>query len=413
MDEFRKEYLQDITASTSSVLAGRRIVLAISGSVAALETPRLARQLMRHGADVWVCMSDAAADLIAPEALQWCTGNPVVTKLSGWVEHLFLAGDWNGRGDLLLVAPATANTIGKMAHGIDDTVVTTVATTAIGAGLPVLVAPGMHAVMARHPAFLENLEKLRSMGVEVVESVEAEHKAKMADVDTIVEAVRQRLARAGDLAGKRVVITAGPTVEYLDPVRVVTNLSSGKMGVALAAAAWRRGADVTLIYGPGSAAPPVGVSVVHTMTTEQMHALHEALTRAAADFVVLAAAVSDYRPVAPADEKISTRDGRLTLELEPTPKIVKAARGWTKGCLVGFKAETTSHVDDLCERARGLIEASGADVVVANSVGAGRGFLADHNEVYVVSAGNEAVHLGPAPKPALADRIWDTLLSPF
>ncbi|MBM3464748.1 MAG: hypothetical protein FJX76_21835, partial [Armatimonadetes bacterium] len=226
MDEFRESYLKDIRGATSDALAERKIILALSGSIAVVEAPALARELMRRGADVWVCMTPSAARLVTPEAMAWCTGNPVVSELTGWVEHLFLAGEWKGAADLLLVAPATANTVAKMALGIDDTVVTTVATTAIGAKMPVLVAPGMHAVMAEHPAFQENLARLETLGVDIIPPQVAEGKAKMAAVSRIVDAVISRLGRARDLAGRRVLITAGPTVEYIDPVRVVTNLSS-------------------------------------------------------------------------------------------------------------------------------------------------------------------------------------------
>jgi len=411
MDEFRESYLKDIRGATSDALAERKIILALSGSIAVVEAPALARELMRRGADVWVCMTPSAARLVTPEAMAWCTGNPVVSELTGWVEHLFLAGEWKGAADLLLVAPATANTVAKMALGIDDTVVTTVATTAIGAKMPVLVAPGMHAVMAEHPAFQENLARLETLGVDIIPPQVAEGKAKMAAVSRIVDAVISRLGRARDLAGRRVLITAGPTVEYIDPVRVVTNLSSGRMGVALAQAAAQRGARVTLVYGPGSAEPPAGVEVIRTVTTRDMHdAVHAAMRDAVFDVSIFAAAVSDFAPSAPAAEKIPTADGTLTVTLSPTPKILNAARAWTDGMIVAFKAETTDSDETLLETARAHQLKSGADLTVANRVGPGRGFQQPENEVYLVAREGDAIHIPMAEKRIVADKIWDAII---
>ncbi len=408
MDAYREACLKDIRGAAGSALDGRRIVLAVTGSIAVLEAPRLARELMRQGADVWVCMSEAAAGIVTPAALQWCTGNPVVTEIGGWVEHLFLAGAWEGRGDLLLVAPATSNTIAKMAHGIDDTVVCTVAVTAIGAGVPVLVAPGMHACMAEHPAFRGNLDRLRSFGVEIVEPLMAEGKAKMAPVETIVDAVMARLGPR-DLEGRRVLITAGPTVEFLDPVRVVTNLSSGKMGVALAREAVRRGACVTLVYGPGSAAPPAGVEVVRVTTgADMLNAVRAHLGSRDADVSIFAAAVSDFAPHHPEATKVPTeRGGTWTVELVPTPKIIEEARRLSRGVVVAFKAEAADSDEALLHAARAHAARNGADLTVANRVGPGRGFLQDDNEVYVLGADGFETHVPRADKAAVARRIWD------
>ncbi|MEW6284118.1 MAG: bifunctional phosphopantothenoylcysteine decarboxylase/phosphopantothenate--cysteine ligase CoaBC, partial [Candidatus Eremiobacterota bacterium] len=233
---------KDIQGTLSSRLDGRAIALGISGSVAALEAPRLARLLMRHGAEVHPVLTPAACELIAPAALDWATGNAPVVRLTGRAEHLELCGR-EGICKLLLVAPATANTLGKMALGLDDTPLTTVATTALGAGIPVMVAPGMHEPMYHHPAVRDNLARLERIGVQVVPPLLEEGKAKMASPECILEAV---LARLGSrrLRGRRVLLTAGPTREPLDAVRVITNPSSGRMGVELAREASLRGAEV-------------------------------------------------------------------------------------------------------------------------------------------------------------------------
>jgi phosphopantothenoylcysteine decarboxylase/phosphopantothenate--cysteine ligase len=408
-DEYREAYLKDVRGAAGDALAGRRVVLAVSGSIAAFECPRLVRELMRQGGDVHVVMSRAARRIVSADTLRWCSGNPVVTRISGWVEHLYLAGEWKGAADLVLVAPATANTVGKIASGIDDTVVTTVATTAIGAGRPVVLAPGMHACMARHPAFVDNLERLREWGVTVVEPRVAEGKAKMAPIDAILDAVVSRLGKR-DLEGRRVLITAGPTIEHLDPVRVVTNLSSGKMGVALAQAALDRGARVTLVYGPGSASPPTAAEVIRVRTTAEMdRAVQSRLD--GCDYAIFSAAPCDFAAAAPADAKVPTREGAWTVELVPTPKIIERARAAAPhAVIVGFKAETCASDEELLARAREAMRRSGADFTVANQVGHGRGFLADENEVWIVGRPGEATHVPRTRKRAVADRILDVVV---
>lgn len=410
-EEYRDRYLKDISGRTDDALCGRRIVLAISGSIAAVECPRLVRELMRHGADVHVCMSPAAARIVTADALRWSSGNPVITRLTGWVEHLYLSGEWEGAGHLVLVAPATANTVGKIAHGIDDTVVTTVVTTAIGAGRPLVVAPGMHACMARHPAFIDNLATLRGWGVTVVEPEVSEGKAKMAPVEDIVTAVVERLGPR-DLVGRHVLITAGPTVEYLDPVRVITNLSSGKMGVALAQAAVERGARVTLIYGPATAVVPAGVTVHRVTTTSEMQAAVERVcTDDDPDLCVLAAAACDFEPAEMAPKKIPTRNGSWTVELRPTPKIIETARNKSRGVVVAFKAETAETDAVLLSLARQAMDCTRADFTVANRVGNGRGFMADDNEVYVLARDGSTAHVERAGKRVVARRILDIVAS--
>jgi len=202
--------------------------------------------------------------------MEWSTGNPVVTELTGQIEHVTYGGDHPDRADLILVAPSTANTIGKAAAAIDDTPVTTLLTTAIGAGIPIIIAPAMHESMYRHPVVMENVEKLRSIGVDVLMPRFEEEKAKIPGTEEIVEAVVSKLTGKRSLEGSRVLITAGPTREYLDGFRFISNPSSGKMGIAIAEEALRRGAEVTLVYGPGTVAPPPGADVVRVETTEEM-----------------------------------------------------------------------------------------------------------------------------------------------
>src|SRR5213078_2207297 len=240
---------KDITGTSGTQLSGKKIALLVSSSVASFKVPEIARELMRHGADVYAVISASTEKMIGSDLLEWATGNPVVRELTGKLEHIALAGKSSGHVDLVLIAPATANTIGKLASGIDDTPVTTVAATAIGSRIPVVIAPAMHEPLYDHPLVQENVQRLKKIGVEFVEPEILEGKAKIASTEKIVDAVITRLSanKSRDLEGRRVLVTAGPTMEHIDPVRVVTNRSSGKMGAAIAEEVASRGADTTLI----------------------------------------------------------------------------------------------------------------------------------------------------------------------
>ncbi|MGI0021013.1 MAG: bifunctional phosphopantothenoylcysteine decarboxylase/phosphopantothenate--cysteine ligase CoaBC, partial [Nitrososphaera sp.] len=244
---------KDITGSEGGELDGRKIVLCITGSVAAYRAVDLARLFMRHGADVYAVMSEATATaLLHPDMMKWATGNDVVTKLTGNLEHIILA-DY-GKSDLIVVYPCTANTIGKAAGGIDDTPVTSVLSVALGSKIPVVIAPAMHEAMYENPFIQENVRKLQGHATFVGPNIE-EGKAKVAEPGQVLDAAIAILAGSRPLAGKKILITAGSTVEHIDPVRVITNQSSGKMGAAITREAERMGARVTLVYGHGTASP--------------------------------------------------------------------------------------------------------------------------------------------------------------
>jgi len=382
-----RDPLKDIRSTRGKELEGKRVVLCVTGSVASIEVPSLARELMRHGAEVNAVMSDSAEKLVRPETLEWATGNPVVRKLTGKTEHVRLAGEWEGRADLVLVAPCTANTISKMALGIDDTAVTTMASMALGGGIPLLICPAAHEPMYRNPAVEANIQHLKDHGVEFVRPRFEEGKAKMASVGEIVDAAIRRLAKK-DLNGRRIIVTGGPTAEFIDPVRVITNFSSGKMGVALAREAWLRGADVSYIFG-GRLAPVENVRSKRVVTTEEMRdAALDELRKGKCDAFIMAAAPADFGPEQQAKAKIRTRDGALSLRLMPSPKIIDEVRkGWPKVYLVAFKAETAPVKDDLIEAAKRFREESGADMVVANDVSGGKVFGADTNSVLMIRDG--------------------------
>jgi len=392
-----------IHATKSRKLVGKKIVLAIPGSIAAVECVKLARELIRHGAEVHAVMSENAQKIIHPYAMEFATGNPVVTEITGFIEHVELAGEHENKADLILVCPATANTIGKIACGIDDTPVTTVVTTAF-AHTPIMIAPAMHSSMYEHPIVLENIEKLKRLGVEFISPRFEEGKAKVASIDEIVYRVIKKL-HPKTLEGKRVLVTAGATREYIDPIRYITNASSGRMGVAIAEEAEFRGAEVTLIRTKGSVPSFVENQVEVETVGDMLEAIEKELMAKRYDVVVLAAAVSDFRVKNRAESKI--KSGKtLTLKLEPTPKIIDRVKELQPDVfLVGFKAETDE--EKLIEEAKRQIERAGSDLVVANTL---KAFGSEENEVLLV--GRAFVKKLPRMgKRELAEKLWDVLES--
>ncbi|NJE76110.1 bifunctional phosphopantothenoylcysteine decarboxylase/phosphopantothenate--cysteine ligase CoaBC [Thermococcus sp. ES12] len=394
-----------IHATKSRKLLGKKIVLAIPGSIAAVECVKLARELIRHGAEVHAVMSESATKIIHPYAMEFATGNPVVTEITGFIEHVELAGEHENKADLILVCPATANTIGKIACGIDDTPVTTVVTTAF-AHTPILIAPAMHSTMYEHPIVVENIEKLKKLGVEFIGPRFEEGKAKVASIDEIVYRVIKKL-HPKNLEGKRVLVTAGATREYIDPIRYITNASSGKMGVAIAEEADFRGAEVTLIRTKESVPSFVENQIEVETVEEMLRAIEGELRAKKYDIVVLAAAVSDFRVKNKAETKINSGKS-LTLELEPTPKIIDRVKKLQPDVfLVGFKAETGLSEEELVEAARKQINRAGSDLVVANTL---KAFGSDENEVLLVT--RDAVKKLPRmSKRELAERLWDEITS--
>ncbi len=404
------EPLKEIKSSRGRELEGRMIVLCVTGSIASIEVPSLARELMRHGAEVNVVMSEAAEKLVRPETLQWATGNPVVRRLTGETEHVRLAGEWKGKADLILIAPCTANTISKMAVGIDDTPVTTLASMALGGRIPLIVCPAAHEPMYRNPAVIANVRQLKGRGVEFVGPSYEEGKAKMAAVSEIVDAVLRKFTHQ-DLRGKKVLVTGGPTVEYIDPVRVITNLSSGKMGLALAIGAWLRGAEVSYVFG-GDLCPPSPIGSTKVLTTRAMRnaVLHE-LRTSNYDVFISAAAPSDFAPKTPANTKIPTSEGEIELRLKPTRKIIEEVRRvWPRLFIVAFKAETVTSEGELRKAANGYMRESGADMVVANDVSHGKGFGADTNSALIIG-GKRARIIRDRPKKELATAILSALVA--
>jgi len=393
-----------------------KIVLGIGGGIAAYKAAELARALLEPGHEVQVIMTQAAQEFVRPLTFAALTGRKVITgmfpaqtggdTLASAVEHIAVATS----SDLLVVAPATADLMAKFAHGLADDFLSTLYLAFTG---PVVLAPAMNTNMWRHAATQRNLETLQQRGHHIVGPEEGElacgmvGPGRMSEPEKIAAAVCAVLSARRDLEGETVLVTAGPTQEPLDPVRFISNRSSGKMGYALAEAARARGAEVVLVSGPVALGPPAGVKVVRVRTAVEMR---EAVLAHLewASIIVKAAAVADYHLARVPEHKMKKTAARLSVELDPTPDIL-AELGQRKGdrLLVGFAAETQNLVGE----ARRKLASKGCDLLVGNRVDReGVGFESDDNEVTLVSCTGEVTPLPRAPKRELADRIYDELL---
>jgi phosphopantothenoylcysteine decarboxylase/phosphopantothenate--cysteine ligase len=409
---FGEHTSKEIIGTKSDELAGKKIILCITGSVAAIKSTEIARELMRRGADVFAIMTKHSQQIVHPDMIEWATGNPVLTELTGKIEHVTYAGEHPNCADLILVAPSTANTIGKVAAGIDDTPVTTTLTTGIGAGIPVIIAPAMHASMYKHSIVIENIEKLQKHGIEVLMPRVEEGKAKIPDTAEIVHAVIRKLNIKQDLIGKRVLVTAGPTRAYLDAFRYITNPSSGKMGIAIAQNALDRGAEVTLVYGPGSARPPSGVKVVSILSTEDMFkAVKKELKNKKYNTAILSAAAADYGATNRKVEKTPSGRDEWVIKLKPLPKIVENVKKVDPEIyLVGFKAEFELSNEELIQRAYDRMKSAGMDLIVANDVArVNTGFGVDTNEVFIIDLDRNINHIKLSDKYNIAAQILDKI----
>jgi phosphopantothenoylcysteine decarboxylase/phosphopantothenate--cysteine ligase len=393
-------------------LAGRRIVVGVAGSIAAYKAVTVVRLLGERGAIVDVAMTPAAARFVGPLTFEALTHRPVVTDVmaleaDSQIAHIELAE----AADAIVLAPATANLIGELAAGLVGNAVTAIA---CASRAPVILAPAMDAGMWTHPATQRNVATLRDFGYLLVEPEVGALASgltgigRLAEPTTIVDAVERLFARAGDLEGLQVVVTAGGTREPLDPVRFIGNRSSGKMGAAIAEAARDRGASITLIAGTMSVTPPRGVTVVNATTA---HAMREAVLRAApgADILVMAAAVSDFAPARASQRKIKRSGDNLQIELVPNPDIVAEVGEMpeeVRPFLIGFAAES----DDLEANAVGKLRDKGLDLIVGNVVGGPFDAIgSDENKVTVFGAEGPLTDWPMLPKRQVAERLWDLI----
>jgi phosphopantothenoylcysteine decarboxylase/phosphopantothenate--cysteine ligase len=386
----------------SNKLSKKRIVLGVTGSIAAVETVKLSRELIRHGAEVFPVMTHAATTIIHPDVLEFATGNKPIIELTGEIEHVSLCGRVKKPADLLLISPCTANTISKIAHGIDDTTVTTFATTAIGSGIPILIVPAMHLSMYDHKIIQENIRTCKKVGITFVEPLTQRNKAKMAGMDEVVAYVIREIG-IRDLINKKVLIIGGSTAESIDDVRVITNRSSGKTAVWLAKNAFYRGADVELWYGYNSEPAPKYIETESFESLDDLLKLSKTKTLKNFGIIIVCAAIADYLPKKQKG-KISSGKKKLMLELSPTIKFISTLRSIASTAkIVGFKVEENK--DKLKQKATDLLKKNRLDVVVANTAA---GFSSEENEIWIVDKEGASVHR-KGTKEQLADYILDAV----
>ncbi len=375
----------DIVGSYGVELSEKKIVLCVAGSVAAYKAIELARLLMRHGADVTCVTSDAVTKLVQPDYFKWATGNEVITKLTGELEHIRLA-DYN-QSDLIIVYPATANTLGKLANGIDDTPISTVLTVGFGSKIPILMCLAMHASMYDNVAVKKNVDFLKNK-IEFLTPHMIEGKAKASEPEDVLEYVLRKFGFSSILKNKKVLITVGPTIEYIDPIRIITNQSSGKTGVLLASELISSGAKVTLVYGPGIEKPPKGAKIIKISTSKEMFNVVKKEMSKEFDIVIMAAAVADYTPENTSKNKIKSTKNKIKISLKKTPKIIDQIKKYQKNVfLVGFKAETNLSKKELITLAKKKMNESSADMIVANDIGSIRYRKnPESNEVLIINS---------------------------
>lgn len=385
-------------------LENKHVVLGVAGSSSLYRSIDLARELRRMGAVVSVVLSRTAAEMVAPRLWRWAVDGDVVAEITGRVEHIGLAES----ADAMAVAPATLNTMAKIAWGVTDTPVSLTAAALRGAGKPVLIVPAMNINLYASPQRTRVEEMLRSHGYIVIPPLVEEDKAKYPPIRDLAWCVDAAVNRGRDLEGFRVLVTAGPTYEYLDPVRVITNPSTGYMGVAVALELACRGAEVTLVHGPLKIQPPYLVKRIPVTTTLEMaNAVKKALGEEKYHAAVFAAAPADYRPGRRYPEKIPTRQGPLDIRLLPTPKVLKLGAS-RPPVTIGFAAETVRSDEELVERAREKLERYGLTYIVANTVWRNKGFGKTRTNACIVWGDGEEC-LGEVFKETIARKIGDLL----
>ncbi|OGS40958.1 MAG: hypothetical protein A3K77_07040 [Euryarchaeota archaeon RBG_13_31_8] len=392
----------EIRGIKTNKLFKKRIILAVTGSIAAVETIKLARELIRHGADVYPVMSPSATKIIHPDSLWFATGKKPIIELTGATEHVSFCGKVEKPVNLLLICPCTANTISKIARGIDDTSVTTFATTAIGSAVPILIVPAMHISMYDHKVVQKNIQKCKEMKIKFIEPLIEKNVAKMIEVEEIVSYVIREIGKK-DLTKKKILIIGGPTSEKIDDVRIITNLSSGKTAISLAKNAFFRGADVELWYGQGREITPNYIKKIDFLSIGDLEKILEKKILKEFDTIILCAALSDYIPKKQKG-KIKSGKEKFILELFSAPKIIsKLRKKAPESKIIGFKVEEKKV--NLKEKAMNLLKKNDLTFVVANLI---YGFNVDQNEIWIFDKKGKMIHK-KAKKDELTDYILDII----
>lgn len=395
---------EEIRGEKTQKLAGKQIVVGITGSVAAVNTFHLCRELIRHGARVFPVMTSAATRILHPDALWFATGEEPITELTGATEHVAFCGEVSDHVDLLLIAPCTANTLSKIALGIDDTPVTTFATTAVGSNISVMIAPAMHASMYQHKSVMENLQRCKQqLGITIIGPHLVGNKAKVASIDEIITEVF-RLIGKQDLVKQKILVIGGPTREAVDDIRILTNRSSGKTAVSLAQSAYERGADVELWYGGGQESVPSYISTRRFESINDVVELIEQSNIAEFTVILLCAALSDYIPEKHKG-KIPSGKKSFSLQLSSAPKLIEQLKkkASSSAQIVAFKVEEKK--DDVVDKASALMKSHDIDMVVGNTI---QGFESDENDVWIIQKKGEPTRI-IGKKRIIAEKILDHL----
>lgn len=407
---------KEIIGIHSNILKGKKIVLCITASVAAYKAVDLSRMLMRNGAEVYPVMSKSTKSrLLTEEIMNWATGNKTVSELTSDLEHIALAN--YGKSDIVVVYPCTANTLGKFANGIEDNPVTTVLSVAFGSRIPIVIAPAMHEAMYENIIISENIKKLKSLGVSILEPSITEDKAKVISAEKVVQFVIDKIGiKKGKMtSGINVLVTAGSTVEFIDSVRILTNLSSGKMGLNIAQQCLDKCFNVTFVYGHGSLNIPDDprMNIIRIKTTEEMlKVVKERILNEKQHIVFHAAAVADFSILHSSKKmpnKMDTRNGTKTIKLVPTTKIVDKIKQFDNNIfLVAFKAEYGISKELLVKRALAKLNECNGDLIVANDVSRkGCDFGSDTNEVYIIDKEKDIIHIPLDSKKEIARNLLE------
>ncbi|MCY3975950.1 MAG: bifunctional phosphopantothenoylcysteine decarboxylase/phosphopantothenate--cysteine ligase CoaBC [Thaumarchaeota archaeon] len=397
----------DIVNTCGNELENKKIILCICGSVAAYKSIELARLLMRHGANVVCVMSKSATKLLSPDYLKWATGNVPVTKLTGELEHIKLA-DYS-KSDLIIVYPTTANIIGKLANGISDSILSTILMVGLGSNTPIFMALAMHESMYNNIAVIKNINLLNKK-INILSPRINEDKAKIIEPEEMTKYVIDKTQQKSALKNKCFLITAGSTIEYIDPIKIITNNSTGKTGILLAKELAEQNANVTLICGHTQIEPPDNVNVIQVDTSDEMFKEIKKKMKNRIDVVILSAAVSDYKPNNIIKHKI--KSDKLTLKLKKNIKIIDQIKKIQNDVfLVGFKAESCVSKTTLIKKARQKMLESDSNMIVANDIG--RMMVGNNNSDYndvVIISNNSIITTGLTTKTNIAKTIIRTII---
>ena len=391
----------DIRGIKSKKLSKKRIILGITGSISAVESIKLSRELIRHDAEVIPVMTEAATKIIHPYSLEFATSNRPITTLTGQTEHVKYCGLTKDPVDLLLICPCTANTISKIAHGIDDTAVTTFATTAIGSKIPIIIVPAMHLSMYNHKIIQENISKCQKIGITFIQPNIIGTKAKLQSYEEIVEHVLRKIGK-NDLSKKKILVIGGATSEEIDDARIITNKSSGKTAIAIVKNAFERGAEIELWYGNVVEKIPTYIKSTKFESVNDLIKLVKKNTLSY-DAIIVCAAISDYYPKK-IDGKISSTKKQLNIKLTTTPKVIDLITSKAKNSkIIGFKVE--KNIKQSITEAKKLLDKNDLEAVIANDISA---FGNKENEIHIIRKNDKNI-AKKGEKTVLAEYILDLI----